>query len=155
MVARQASRAFDEALAAAGGTRPIWLVLLALVRRAAASQQQLADEIGIRGATLTQHLTAMESRGLVTRAREAGDRRIQVVQLTADGKQLFHQLRATAQEFDTQLRAGITEEQIGTFNEVLNRIAVNLAEPGDGAAGAREHSVEGIPKGRSNSLRRA
>ena len=126
-VARQASRAFDEALAEAGGTRPIWLALLALKMGSARSQQQLADEIGIRGATLTHHLAAMEERGLVTRQREPGDRRNQVVRLTPRGEDLFDRMRSTAQAFDARLRTGITQEQARVFDVVLSQIADNLA----------------------------
>lgn len=128
-VARSASRAFDDALAAAGGTRPTWLVLLALKRGSAASQQQLADEIGIRAATLTHHLAAMESRGLVTRVREAGDRRTQVVRLTDDGERMFDRLRVTARSFDARLRAGVSDDHARVFDDVLTRIAANLEAP--------------------------
>jgi len=127
-VARQASRAFDDALAQAGGTRPIWLALLALKSGSATSQQQLADQIGIRGATLTHHLAAMEERGLVTRQREPGDRRNQVVRLTPRGEDLFDRLRTTAQAFDARLRNGITQEQARTFDAVLSQIAANLEQ---------------------------
>ena len=130
-VARLASRLFDDALVEAGGTRPIWLVLLALkCGSAPTSQQQLADHIGIRGATLTHHLAAMESLGLVTRARQAGDRRNQVVQLTADGERLFDRLRSTAVGFDARLRAGVSDEQARVVDAVLTRIAANLAGTG-------------------------
>ena len=128
-VARAASRSFDDALVRAGGTRPIWLVLLALKRGSATtSQQQLADRIGIRGATLTHHLAAMETRGLVTRARQAGDRRNQVVQLTAPGERLFDRLRGTAVDFDARLRTGVSDEQARVVDAVLTQIAANLAD---------------------------
>lgn len=125
-VARRAGRAFDDALGAAGGSRPVWLVLLALKRGSAASQKELADTIGIRGATLTHHLSAMESRGLVSRVREAGDRRNQIVGLTEAGLDLFNQLRVTAHEFDARLREGISEDDARVFANILTRIEVNL-----------------------------
>ena len=59
-VARDVGRAFDDALATAGGSRPLGMVLLALKSGAAASQQHSADHFGIRGATLTQHLSGRE-----------------------------------------------------------------------------------------------
>src|SRR5436190_11799984 len=74
-VAREVSREFDAALAEAGGSRPIWLVLLALTINEQANQRELAAFGGIRGATLTHHLDAMESAGLVLRARDPENRR--------------------------------------------------------------------------------
>jgi MarR family transcriptional regulator for hemolysin len=69
-VAKVVSRAFDDALAEAGGSLPVWLVLISLKSHQAASQRQVAEAAGIQGATLTHHLNAMESAGLVTRRRD-------------------------------------------------------------------------------------
>src|SRR3954447_13459488 len=57
--AKRVSRAFDDALAAAGGSRPVWLVLLALKAERPATQRELAEAVGIEGATLTHHLDGM------------------------------------------------------------------------------------------------
>ena len=59
-------RAFDEALGQAGGTLPVWLFLLDLNIRKPANQRELAEAVGVREATLTHHLNAMDARGLVT-----------------------------------------------------------------------------------------
>ena len=70
--ARTVSRAFDEALAQAGGSLPIWLILLNLKTRQVSSQRELAEAVGVREATLTHHLNAMDTQGLVTRTRDGG-----------------------------------------------------------------------------------
>ncbi len=80
--AKAVSRAFDDALAEAGGSRPTWLVLVSLKGKPVASQRELAEAIGIRGPTLTHHLDVMESAGLVTRRRDPGNRRVHLVELT-------------------------------------------------------------------------
>ena len=46
--ARDITRAFDDALAEAGGSQPVWLVLISLKTRRLASQRELADAVGIR-----------------------------------------------------------------------------------------------------------
>jgi MarR family transcriptional regulator for hemolysin len=135
-VARDVGRAFDAALTSAGGSRPIWMVLLALKSGAAASQQQIADHIGIRGATLTHHLSGMEERGLVARSREPGDRRTQVVRLTESGEALFVAMAGAAQEFDRRLRRGIGREDLAQLDVLLGRLHGNVeirgsALPGD------------------------
>jgi MarR family transcriptional regulator for hemolysin len=129
-VARDVGRAFDEALTSAGGSRPMWMVLLALKSGAAASQQQIADHIGIRGATLTHHLGGMEERGLVVRARESGDRRTQVVRLTEQGEALFVTLAAAAQEFDRRLRRGMGRDDVAQLDALLSRLHANVAVRG-------------------------
>jgi MarR family transcriptional regulator, transcriptional regulator for hemolysin len=129
-VARDVSRAFDDASATAGGSRPVWMVLLALKSGAAASQQQIADHIGIRGATLTHHLSGMEERGLVVRTRDPGDRRTQVVRLTDDGERLFVALAGAAREFDQRLRRGLKNPEIDQLDALLQRLHANAGVRG-------------------------
>jgi MarR family transcriptional regulator for hemolysin len=125
-VAKLASRAFDDALAAAGGSLPTWLVLISIKSRQAASQRELAEAAGIQAATLTHHLNAMESAGLVTRQRDPQNRRNHVVQLTAAGEALFLRLREAATAFDQQLRSGLSERDIGQLEALLTRLRGNL-----------------------------
>ena len=53
--ARTVSRAFDAALDGAGGTLPVWLILLNLKIRTPGNQRELAEAVGVREATLTHH----------------------------------------------------------------------------------------------------
>ena len=99
-VARETGRAFDAALAEAGGSLPVWLVLISLKSRQLANQRALAEAVGIQEATLTHHLNAMEAAGLLTRRRDPANRRVHVVELTAEGDALFVRLRAAATAFD-------------------------------------------------------
>src|SRR5919202_2946837 len=95
-VAKVVNRAFDDALARAGGSLPVWLVLIALKSRQVANQRELADAVGIQGPTLTHHLNAMESAGLLTRRRDPENRRVHLGELTSAGEQLFVPLRDAA-----------------------------------------------------------
>jgi MarR family transcriptional regulator for hemolysin len=132
-VSRAVSRAFDDALAAAGGSLPVWLVVLNLKTRSLANQRALAEAMGIREATLTHHLNAMESSGLVTRERDPANRRVHVVSLTEAGEEAFVRLRAAAMTFDRQLRRGITDEDAATLDELLGRLAANAGADDDAA----------------------
>jgi MarR family transcriptional regulator, transcriptional regulator for hemolysin len=125
--ARVVSRAFDDALGAAGGSLPIWLVLISLKAQRLPNQRQIAASIGIQGATLTHHLNAMEADGLVTRRRDPTNRRVHVVELTEAGEALFLRLRNAAVAFDRQLRAGFNEEELASFTRVLDRLQANVA----------------------------
>lgn len=124
---RAVSRAFDEALAAAGGSLPVWLVLVSLKSRELASQRELAEVMGIREATLTHHLTSMESGGLVTRRRDATNRRIQIVELTGAGEEMFGRLAGVAMAFDKRLRRGISAAEVTVLEDLLGRLAANAA----------------------------
>src|SRR5689334_3191150 len=101
--ARVVGRGFDDALGKAGGTVPVWLVLLNLKIRPAANQRELAEAVGVREATLTHHLNAMEKDGLVTRRRNERNRRVHVVGLTPAGDAAFTRLAEAATAFDQRL----------------------------------------------------
>jgi MarR family transcriptional regulator for hemolysin len=130
-VTRTVSRAFDEALAAAGGSLPVWLVVLNLTIRDVGNQRELAAAVGIKEATLTHHLNAMEAAGLITRHRDPANRRVHIVALTPAGEETFTRLRSAAMTFDRRLRSGLTADQLEAFSAVLSQLAVNVGgEPG-------------------------
>ena len=124
--AKACTRAFDDAMAAAGGSQPVWLILISLKTRQLRSQRELAEAVGIQGATLTHHLNAMESDGLVTRQRDPANRRIHLVALTEAGEALFHRLGAVAVAFDERLCARLSEKDIATLSRLLGRLRENV-----------------------------
>jgi len=126
--ARIVERAFDDALGEVGGTLPVWLILLNLKLRKPANQRELAEAVGVREATLTHHLNAMDSRGLVTRTRDAANRRVQVVALTEAGEAAFVRMRDTAIAFDAKLRAGLADTDVVTLSVLLGRLAANAGQ---------------------------
>jgi MarR family transcriptional regulator for hemolysin len=133
--ARAVERAFDEALGEAGGTLPVWLILLNLKIGKPANQRELAEAVGVREATLTHHLNAMDARGLVTRTRDAANRRVQVVALTEAGEAAFIRLRDTAMAFDAKLRTGLSDTDLATLTTLLGHLAANAsASAGEAAA---------------------
>jgi MarR family transcriptional regulator for hemolysin len=125
------SRAFDAALGDAGGSLSVWLVLLNVTIRPAAPQRELAAAVGVREATLTHHLNAMESAGLLTRRRDETNRRVHIVELTDAGRTTFRELRGAAQAFDRRLRRGISAEQASELEAVLARLASNVGADAD------------------------
>jgi len=129
-VSRAVSRAFDEVLAEAGGSLPVWLVLISLKSGTRASQRELAGAVGVQGATLTHHLNTMESAGLVTRRRDPANRRLHLVELTPAGDALFLRLRDAATAFDRRLRAGLTEAEVSQLDTLLTRLRDNAGGSG-------------------------
>jgi MarR family transcriptional regulator for hemolysin len=130
-VARAVGRAFDQALADAGGSLPVWLILLNLTIGRPGTQRELAEAVGIREATLSHHLSAMDADGLIARTRDAANRRVQVVTLTDKGSQAFLALRAAAVAFDARLRAGLDDADEATLATLLTRLSANVATPGE------------------------
>jgi MarR family transcriptional regulator for hemolysin len=69
----------------------------------------------------------MQRAGLVTRERVPENRRVQRVQLTADGEQAFLALRDAAMRFDARIRAGLSDEDVGRLRELLAMLEANSA----------------------------
>lgn len=135
--AKTVSRAFDDALAAAGGSLPTWLILISLKTQRLGNQRELARAVGIQGATLTHHLNGMEADGLITRRRDPANRRVHQVRLTDKGEELFLRLAAAARAHDERLRAGIGDDEIAVLEGLLDRLRDNVtADPAAGATPA-------------------
>ncbi|UDL91287.1 MarR family winged helix-turn-helix transcriptional regulator [Mesorhizobium sp. PAMC28654] len=124
--AKLVAQAFDAALVEVGGTLPVWLTLLSIKSRALANQRELAGMIGIQGATLTHHLNAMETQGLLMRRRDPANRRVHQVELTEAGEAMFLKLRTAALGFDRRLRKGLSDERLVEFAEVLAALRANV-----------------------------
>ena len=124
--ARSVSRAFDDALAQAGGSVPVWLVLISLKSQQLRNQRELAEAVGIREATLTHHLNAMDEQGLITRRRDPANRRVHLVELTDAGEAAFERLRGAAGAFDKKLRAGFGDDEVADLEALLSRLAANV-----------------------------
>ena len=125
--AKALSRAFDDALAESGGTLSTWLVLVSLVARTHGSQRDLAEAVGVEGATLTHHLNRMETAGLVVRQRDPDNRRVHQVELTESGEAAFQGLRQRAAAFDERLRAGFTDHELTQLRGFLDRLRTNVS----------------------------
>lgn len=126
--AKTAARAFDQALATAGGSQPVWQILIALKTTPVANQRELAEAVGIQGATLTHHLNGMETAGLVTRRRDPANRRVHVVTLTPDGEQLFLRLASAAIAHDQRMRKGLSDTEVAQLAALLHRLADNVTD---------------------------
>ncbi|WP_054313890.1 MarR family winged helix-turn-helix transcriptional regulator [Mesorhizobium sp. 1M-11] len=120
-------RALDDAMIAGGGSFPVWSVLISVKSQQFGHQRQLAESVGIQGATLTHHLNAMEADGLLTRRRDPANRRKHLVELTPSGETLFLRLRETAIAFDRQLRAGIGQDELDLARSMFARLRANVS----------------------------
>jgi MarR family transcriptional regulator, transcriptional regulator for hemolysin len=123
--AKAVSRAFNAALAEAGGSLPTWLILTSLRGEQWRTQQELARSLGIEGPTLTRHLDSLERAGLVERRRDPSDRRAVQVELTNAGQALHGRLRTTVIAFDGQLRAGLGEAELKQLRAALRKLEQN------------------------------
>ena len=132
--ARAISRAFDEALTGAGGSLPMWQVLVNLKANPRASQREIAEAMGVTEATLTHHLNAMDADGLLTRRRDPDNRRVHIMELTDRGEEMFLRLRGVAMSFNKRLRRGTTEAEIEQLRTLVDHLVGNVGTVVDDGA---------------------
>jgi MarR family transcriptional regulator, transcriptional regulator for hemolysin len=119
------SRAFNDRLAEAGGSVPVWLVLSSLKSNERRTQLDLARAVGIEGPTLTRHLDGLEENGIVQRVRDGSDRRAVRVELTTEGERLFQVLRQAVIAFNRDLTSGLTDTELERVRKTLARLEQN------------------------------
>ena len=82
-----------------------------LVEAGALSQQELAARLGLEKSTVSRLAAGMEERGWLSRERDADDRRLYRLQLTADGRDVAQRVGAELSEHHGRLLARLSPEE--------------------------------------------
>ena len=101
------------------------------------TQAELSRRVGIEMASSTAILDSLEAAGLITRTRNADDRRKINVFLTPAGAALEKPLMACAAKANRRARRGLTDAELASVFTHVGRIIENLR-----ALRAAEHEVE-------------
>jgi MarR family transcriptional regulator, organic hydroperoxide resistance regulator len=117
-----ASRVF-EGLGLHRGQPP---VLFELGCKDGMTQSELAHNLEVTPATITNMLHRMEQAGFITRTRDQDDSRISRVFLTTSGKIILDQVKVLADKMDQTTFAGFSNEEQNQVGDFLDRIRQNL-----------------------------
>ena len=102
------------------------MVLCKLFEQDGMNQSEIAQQLSVRGATVTDMLQRMEEVGLVSRRRDAGDNRLMRVFLTDAGHE---KERAIAEQFlalESVVFKGFDESERAQLRELLSRALANI-----------------------------
>jgi DNA-binding MarR family transcriptional regulator len=103
---------------------PALVGILRLLRDTAGqSQQALAERLGVLPSRLVPLIDDLEQRGLIRRERSRTDRRVNALQLTAEGTALLRTVGALVRAHEASLFAGIDAGERATLGGLLGRIA--------------------------------
>jgi MarR family transcriptional regulator, transcriptional regulator for hemolysin len=91
------------------------------------SQSELADRLGIEGATLVAMIDRLVKAGWVIREPSTRDRRINHIVVTEAGQRLSGVLRAEATAVRTDLLANIDTQKLATATDVLEALQRMIA----------------------------
>jgi MarR family transcriptional regulator for hemolysin len=128
--AKAMREAFEETLAAAGGTLGTWVVLSALSDVGCMSQAALATHVHLEGATITHHIDRLEAAGLVRRQLDPSDRRVRRLELTSAGAELHTRLLTAVIELQQHVLGGLGPRERAALRKALETIQTNLAALG-------------------------
>ena len=140
--ARVVSAAFERAMADAGCSASAWQVLVLIRAGHRGTQSEMAESMGITGATLTYHLNALEEQGFVRRWRDPSNRRVQQGELTESGEALFARLRAVAVRHDQRLRSALSDDEAELLAELLDKLQAGLDGREPAVAGRRARAAQ-------------
>ena len=127
---RYAYRAFVKALADELATHSVtttqWAALRVLWQDEGLSQVELAQRMMVEKASLTTVLEAMESTGMITRTRNAEDKRKINIFLTATGRRLKDKLLPSGGRINTRATRGLTTAEVKQLQVLLAKVMTNL-----------------------------
>jgi MarR family transcriptional regulator for hemolysin len=116
-------QAVDRRLKYLGVSQASWMTIAVAARaRTPLSQSELADCLGVEGATMVAMVDRLVKAGLVIREPSTSDRRIKRVVLTQAGNVLYDKVRKEAAAFRKELLANIDPKTLLVATELLERL---------------------------------
>lgn len=88
-------------------------------------QKDVEAEFMLARSTVTAVIKLMEQKGYIRRESVAYDGRLKRLLLTEKGAQAQQQMGSVIADVEAQLVAGISEEELAVFHEVLRKIGKN------------------------------
>lgn len=86
------------------------------------AMSKLAEELQITGASLSEHISALEQAGLVERDREQDDRRTVIVKLSEKGRNMFVKIMAHRKSGYNMVMSALTDEDKQDLLRLLTKI---------------------------------
>ena len=92
------------------------------------TQSEIADQLSVQGATITNMLKRMEETGLVRRERDHEDNRLVRVYLTDEGRQKERAIVAQFVKVEETIFAGFSEEERTLLRQLLGQMLANMSK---------------------------
>jgi MarR family transcriptional regulator for hemolysin len=116
-------QALDRRLKFLGVSQASWMTIAVAARsRWPLSQSELADKLGVEGATMVAMVDRLVKAGLVSREPSAADRRVKRVVLSDAGNLLYDKVKTEAAAFRKELLADFDPKDLLVATELLERI---------------------------------
>jgi DNA-binding MarR family transcriptional regulator len=97
-------------------------VLLAIDSTEPASQQEIAQRMGVDRTTMVAIIDALEAKGIIARHPDPEDRRRNVVELTPTGQDMLRQAITASDAAEAQLLAPLSPAESQQLRDLLARV---------------------------------
>jgi MarR family transcriptional regulator, transcriptional regulator for hemolysin len=115
--------AVDRRLKCLGTSQASWTTIAVVARaRSLLSQSELADHLGVEGATIVSMVDRLVKGGLVVRQTSSADRRVKRVMLTDAGSRLYDNVKAVATDMRKELLANVDPKHLVVATELLETL---------------------------------
>ncbi len=101
-------------------------VVVTLIQYPGSTQKEIADKVGVEGATLVPVIDKMEKEGLLKRKPDSKDRRVNRIYLTPKADSLWNSMMECALHIRKISTKDVSEEEITTTLNTLKKISKNL-----------------------------
>ncbi|GED30067.1 MarR family winged helix-turn-helix transcriptional regulator [Brevibacillus centrosporus] len=123
--ARVFSKKLNNVLSPMGLYSSQWGILMCLHYRSTLTQVQISNYLDVEAPTITRTLTRLEEMGWVIRA-EGEDKRERYVSLSPQAQAKFPEWLDAAIQLEKAALRDIPEEDLATFNRILQKMNDNL-----------------------------
>lgn len=135
VIRRAIARSGPHPVFDSGLTMQQFRVLMLLATDGPLPHGDLAQSLGVVLATVTGLVDRLRARGLVTRTEDGRDRRVRLVELSAEGRALVEKFETTGQEMRGALLMKIDIEALRGLERGLAALRAVMEEhPGPGSA---------------------
>lgn len=107
---------------------PEWRLIWVLNEDGPSTQRQMVLRTGMDKVTVSRAAQGLAKRRLVTRAPHEHDGRSHHLILTPEGQRLFNDVAPSAAEFERQILADITAEEVDLMKALLRKIETAAAD---------------------------
>ncbi len=103
-------------------TIPEWRVLAVIGETAQVAARDVVRRTPMDKMTVSRAVASLEQKGFVERATDAGDRRVSMLSLSPQGREVFERIAALALAFEDDLLSTLEPDEAAAFRAVLEKL---------------------------------
>lgn len=107
---------------------PEWRVIANLGRHPELSANQVADRSAMDKVTVSRAVAALESKGLLERTRDDGDKRRSRLRLSEAGQAVYVEIAPLALGFERDLLTALSPEEVTQLHGIIDKLTDKMDE---------------------------